>query len=154
MTLPERGIKRSDQANLTDQYLLLSFHFIQVWYSCTMRSMNTAKLVAQYAVFVIICLGCDRIISAAKSTNLRFIVSNSRIIFSIMDSFSHGIIAFHAWLLSVEFVLTSRNIGYAFLCTIIACSVDVDHFLAAGSWKLNVSLLSSLICNLRNPWLG
>ena len=93
----------------------------------------------KYGFLIMICLGSERLVPIVKSFTIEALAWDATKTLCILDSASHGCIAFYAWLLSTEFVSTSRNIADAFICATMACCVDVDHFIAAGSWKLEVS---------------
>ena len=109
-----------------------------------MAFLHIFKIIAQFVCFAIICIGSDRFISASKPIIMKRLTANSTIILCFMDSLSHGVIAAYAWLLSINFEFTPGNIANSIKCAMIACSVDVDHFLAAGSWRLKVGLSDAL----------
>lgn len=56
-----------------------------------------------------------------------------------MDNMAHGVIAFVSWCVVSE-VLTRKDLAYGVLSAFIACTLDVDHFVAARSFKLQVSV--------------
>ena len=103
-----------------------------------MTLLNTLKLAVQYGCFIALCIGCDKAIFIARFAKSSFIKANHRVVLSVMDSISHGLIALYAWLLVAEFNINAKCVASALLCAAIACLVDVDHFIAAGSWKLKV----------------
>lgn len=57
---------------------------------------------------------------------------------ALTDNFAHGLLAVWIWLLSAGRPTRGEDWLWLILCGASACAVDVDHFLAAGSWKLKV----------------
>ena len=102
-----------------------------------MVGKNTLKMFLQYGFFAGLCLGCDAVVSIAKSMKIEPL-GQRNIILALLDNCSHGIIALFAWLLVADFEISKKNILLALLCAICACFVDIDHFISAGSWKLKV----------------
>ena len=56
-----------------------------------------------------------------------------------MDNMAHGVIAFVSWCVVSE-VLTRKDLVDGVLSAFIACALDVDHFIAARSFNLQVSV--------------
>ena len=56
---------------------------------------------------------------------------------AFFDNFTHGIIAFISWCILSE-IRTRKDVIDAISSGIIACSLDVDHFVAAKSLNLQV----------------
>lgn len=103
-----------------------------------MAFFHIIKTLVQYGIFIFVCLGCDRLISATWSIKAEWIDANRRMVIAIMDNFTHGFIALYAWILSLEFDVNARNFVSGILCAVLSCAIDIDHFLLAGSWKLRV----------------
>lgn len=56
---------------------------------------------------------------------------------ALADNSAHGLIAFVSWCVASG-IRTRKDIMDAILCGLIACSIDVDHFIAAKSLRLQV----------------
>ena len=56
---------------------------------------------------------------------------------AVADNAAHGIIAFFSWCIVCE-IHTRKHLIDGILCGIIACAIDLDHFIAAKSFKLKV----------------
>ena len=56
---------------------------------------------------------------------------------ALVDNAAHGIIAFFSWCIVCE-IHVRRDLIDGVLCGVIACAVDIDHFIAAKSFKLQV----------------
>jgi len=54
---------------------------------------------------------------------------------ALVDNTAHGLIAFVSWCVVSE-IQTRKDLLEAMLCGLIACVIDVDHFLAAKSFRL------------------
>lgn len=81
-----------------------------------------------YFVLGSICYGFDVIfLSVQDRFYLRAVVDNS----------AHGIIAFVSWCIISE-IQTRKDLIDGIVCGIIACGIDLDHFAAARSFKLQV----------------
>ena len=68
-----------------------------------------------------------------------FLAIQHRILRALVDNMAHGVIAFVSWCVVSE-VLTRKDLAYGVLSAFIACTLDVDHFIAARSFKLQVSV--------------
>lgn len=68
--------------------------------------------------------------------------SNSRILKAIFDNFTHaciGLVAFLIIVMSIKANLTrNEKIVLVFVCFLLSSLIDVDHFIAAKSWRLKV----------------
>lgn len=62
---------------------------------------------------------------------------------SLIDNLTHIIIGIFSWLLSVSYekLYHPWNLANCLLCGFFAGVVDIDHFLMAKSFKLNVSII-------------
>lgn len=58
---------------------------------------------------------------------------------ALVDNAAHGIIAFFSWCIVCE-IHVRRDLIDGVLCGVIACAVDIDHFIAAKSFKLQDAL--------------
>lgn len=56
---------------------------------------------------------------------------------AVADNAAHGAIAFFSWCIVCE-IQTRKDLIDGILCGFIACGIDVDHFIAAKSFKLQV----------------
>ena len=56
---------------------------------------------------------------------------------ALVDNTAHGLIAFVSWCVVSE-IQTRKDVLESILCGLIACAIDVDHFLAAKSFRLQV----------------
>lgn len=59
---------------------------------------------------------------------------------AISDSLGHGIVAAIAWLVILDYQHDIKSLLQVILCGMAACFIDVDHFLHAGSLKLQDAL--------------
>lgn len=80
-----------------------------------------------YGFIGFICYGLDAICLSMQNVHLR----------AIFDNVTHGIISFISWFIVSE-IRTRKDVIDAISSGIIACSLDVDHFVAAKSLKLQV----------------
>ena len=99
---------------------------------CSLRflSKNVLLLVSRtlpYEFIGFICYGLDAICLSMQNVHLR----------AIFDNFTHGVISCISWFIVSE-IRTPRDVIDAISSGIIACSLDVDHFVAAKSLKLQV----------------
>ena len=78
-----------------------------------------------------ICYGLDAIFMTVQD---RFYLK------AALDNTAHGIIALVSWCIISE-IQTRKDLIDAIVCGIIACGIDVDHFIAARSFKLQVRYL-------------
>lgn len=68
-----------------------------------------------------------------------FLTIQHRILRALVDNMAHGVIAFVSWCVVSE-VLTRKDLADGVLSAFIACALDVDHFIAARSFNLQVSV--------------
>lgn len=68
-----------------------------------------------------------------------FLAIQHRILRALVDNMAHGVIAFVSWCVVSE-VLTRKDLADGVLSAFIACALDVDHFIAARSFNLQVSV--------------
>lgn len=59
---------------------------------------------------------------------------------AILDNMVHGMVGFFSWAVVIGMQLKCKDILQCILCLLLACLVDVDHFLAAGSLRLKDAL--------------
>lgn len=66
--------------------------------------------------------------------------SDDIVIRAISDNLTHGLVAGISWLLIIVINQHSiiKNIPSIALCTAMSSFIDVDHFIEARSWRLNV----------------
>lgn len=81
-----------------------------------------------YFILGSICYGFDVIFLSVQDT---FYLK------AVVDNTAHGIIALVSWCIISE-IQTRKDLIDAIVCGIIACGLDVDHFIAARSFKLQV----------------
>ena len=67
-------------------------------------------------------------------------INENHVARAIVDSLTHGVIAALSWLLVTDFQMTVINLTEVSLCAFLAMVIDVDHFIAAGSLSLSVSM--------------
>lgn len=85
-----------------------------------------------YILLPLTCLSFD------EALKISFIMKND-VLRSIVDNTGHGIIAFVSWSAVTGVSDTKRrDVAEMVLCGIIACAIDLDHFVAAKSFKLKV----------------
>ncbi|XP_063701224.1 transmembrane protein 267 [Culicoides brevitarsis] len=79
----------------------------------------------------LICVGGDRLVDVNKESPL---------LKAISDNLTHGLVGLVSYLVVVIDYRTSISLSeqllLTFACFIIACGIDVDHFIMARSWKL------------------
>jgi len=103
-----------------------------------MTALNTLRVMTQYGILAIVCLGCDKVLSTVSS--MKQLAAYSTVMKCVIDSSAHGLIALYSWLLIVDMEVTPWIAVNSIFCFFISCCVDVDHFIAAGSWKLKDAL--------------
>ncbi len=69
-------------------------------------------------------------------------VSENHLARAMVDSLTHGVIAALSWLLVTDIQMNVSNLTEVSLCAFLAMVIDVDHFIAAGSLSLSVSIAS------------
>ena len=113
---------------------MCGFHFIVASFQAVLGLITPVRKVLQlvlpYAVLGVTCFVADLLI---------FVYRNHVLPRVLIDNFSHGIIAAISWLV-VSGIRRRRDVLEAVVCWLIASSVDVDHFVMAGSLSLNVSI--------------
>lgn len=87
------------------------------------------KLCAQHALLYLVCATGDWL----QSPNFQ-LPSYLR---ALLDNLTHGGIAAVSWIIVVD---DSSKYLEIVVCGLMSCAVDVDHFLAARSFKLNDAL--------------
>lgn len=86
-----------------------------------------------YFILGSICYGFDVIFLS---------VQNVLYFRAVVDNVAHGIIAFVSWCIVSE-MQTRKHLFDGIACGFIACGIDVDHFISAKSFKLQVRNLTS-----------
>lgn len=91
--------------------------------------VNSISRLLPYVFLGSICYGLDAIFLSVQRRGfyLRALVDNG----------AHGMIAFVSWCIVTE-MRTRKDLMDAILCALIACAIDVDHFIAAKSFRLQV----------------
>ena len=115
---------RSSKPNMAD------FLIVSATSSLRFLSKNVLPLVSRtlpYGFIGFVCYVLDAICLSMQNVHLR----------AILDNFTHGIISCISWCIVSE-IRTPRDVIDAISSGIIACSLDVDHFVAAKSLKLQV----------------
>lgn len=59
---------------------------------------------------------------------------------AVVDTLTHGVIAALSWLLVTDFQMNMKNLTEVMSCGVFGMVIDVDHFIAAGSLSLSVSI--------------
>ena len=72
---------------------------------------------------ILVCLSGDYLV-------FTFLTGQAPLLKALADSFVHGSVAFFSWL------IIEKSLINASICTFMAMLVDVDHFIQAGSWRL------------------
>ncbi|KAL9985708.1 hypothetical protein ACROYT_G008144 [Oculina patagonica] len=83
-----------------------------------------------YFILGCICYGFDVIFLS---------VQNGFYLKAVVDNVAHGTIAFVSWCIISE-LQTRKDLIDGIACGVIACGIDVDHFIAAKSFKLQDAL--------------
>ena len=89
--------------------------------------LNCVIQLLPYGFLGSICCGLDALFLSVKHQVFRAVVDNT----------AHGVIAFVSWCVVSE-IRTRKDLMDGILCGFIACAIDVDHFIAAKSFKLQV----------------
>ena len=87
----------------------------------------------------VICFIFDYLLKSTHIfTDHRF--KKPTVVRAICDEIGHGMIALCSWLAVTNFKLTTINVVEALTCGAIGMLIDVDHFVHAGSFSLQVCL--------------
>ena len=113
-----------------------------------MTALNPLRMMTHYGILAVVCLACDKVLSAVGP--VKQLAAYSTLVRCVIDSSSHGLIALYSWLLVVDMEVALWNVVNSIFCAFISCCVDVDHFIAAGSWKLKVRMLGNLCYKFSN----
>ena len=107
----------------------LIVQLLQILSNCFPRTiLHSIVRLLPYFVLGSICYGFDVIFLSVQD---RFYLK------AVVDNTAHGIIALASWCIISE-IQTRKDLIDAIVCGIIACGIDVDHFIAARSFKLQV----------------
>lgn len=107
----------------------LIVQLLQILSNCVPRIiLRSFVRLLPYVILVSICYGFDVIFLSVQD---RFYLR------AAVDNTAHGIIALVSWCI-ISGIQTQKDIIDAIVCGIIACVIDVDHFIAARSFKLQV----------------
>ena len=92
--------------------------------------VNPVVRVLPYVCLGVICFVCDA-----------FLISvHHRVFFrAVLDNAVHGIIAFVSWCI-VSNIQTRKDLTDGIFCGAIACGLDIDHFIVAKSFRLQVRM--------------
>ena len=91
-----------------------------------------------YVLLPLTCIAFDEALKVS-------FINKSAVLRSVVDNSGHGTIAFVSWcaVTGVE-VNKRKDIIEMVLCAIIACAIDLDHFIAARSYSLKARWLICL----------
>lgn len=98
-----------------------------------MTCLNIIRFLIYELLIYIVCISGDNTYGFQLATDSFFLRS-------MLDSFTHGFIAFVCWAVVTDLTFQRTKMFECCGCTIMAMLLDIDHFLAAGSLKLKVSL--------------
>lgn len=92
-----------------------------------------------YILLPLTCVAFD------EALKISFITKNN-VLRSIVDNICHGTIAFVSWCAVVGVnVNKKKDVLEMLLCAVMACAIDLDHFISAKSYHLKVSGLLTKI---------
>ena len=111
-------------SSITYRLELLAYYF-----PCAAISFAT-KLIP-YCFLGSICYVLDVIFLTVKHRCPHVLVP------ALVDNSAHGVIAFISWCVVSE-VRARKDFADGAVCALIACALDVDHFIAARSLQLKV----------------
>ena len=96
-------------------------------------------ILLNYIPLPVICFVFDYLLESTHIfTDYRF--KKPTVVRAIWDEIGHGLIALCSWLAVTNYELTTRNVAEALACGAIGMLIDVDHFVHAGSFSLQVYL--------------
>lgn len=99
--------------------------------------MNTSDTLP-YILLPFVCLSFD------EALKIPFI-NKKDVLRSLVDNGGHGGIAFVCWWAVVGTSdLTRKDFAEMVVCGVIACAIDLDHFISAKSFNLKVKFLTSI----------
>ena len=105
------------------------FQLLQILWNCFPHTiLQSIVRLLPYLLLGSICYGFDVIFLSVQDT---FYLK------AVVDNTAHGIIALVSWCIISE-IQTRKDLIDAIVCGITACGMDVDHFIAARSFKLQV----------------
>ena len=89
-----------------------------------------------YILLPMICVAFDEALKIS-------IIRKNNVLRSITDNTAHGTVALVSWcaVVGVDAIDNKKDVIETILCTVIACAIDLDHFISAKSFRLKVSLL-------------
>ena len=101
-------------------------------------------------VLAALCLGADKLLPSGA---LQWPWAKA-----IVDNATHGAVAAISWLLAARIVPISSLIKWppvaaaweCVICGAVASFIDVDHFVQAGSWRLEVNYHVTLNVHIQN----
>lgn len=91
-----------------------------------------------YVPLPVICFIFDYLLKSTHIFTDRF--KKPTFVRAICDEIGHGLIALSSWFAVTNYELTTRNVVEALACGAIGMLIDVDHFVHAGSYSLQVYL--------------
>ena len=110
------------------KFLSLIVQLLRILSDCFPRTiLHSIFRLLPYFVLGSICYGFDVLFLSVQDRYLKAVVDNT----------AHGTIALVSWCIISE-IQTRKDLIDAIVCGIIACGIDVDHFIAARSFKLQV----------------
>ena len=96
-------------------------------------------ILLNYVPLPVICFIFDYLLKSTHIfTDHRF--KKPTFVRAICDEIGHGLIALSSWFAVTNYELTTRNVVEALACGTIGMLIDVDHFVHAGSYSLQVYL--------------
>lgn len=72
--------------------------------------------------------------------HLQHPVAKQHVLVAIGDSITHGIIAGLSWAIVCDFRFKRPEVVQCVVCVFLGMAVDIDHFIAAGSFSLKAAL--------------
>ncbi len=82
-----------------------------------------------YILLPILCVVFDEPLKISR-------INNNDILRALFDNSAHGAIAFLSW--SAVVGMNKRGVAESILCGVLACGIDLDHFVMAKSFTLQV----------------
>ena len=84
-----------------------------------------------YIMLPILCMFFDETMKISR-------IDNSDILRAFFDNLAHGGVAFLSWLAVTG--INKRRFAESVICGVLACAVDLDHFVMAKSYSLKVGI--------------
>ena len=98
-----------------------------------------------YVLLPILCLVFDETLKISR-------INSSDILRAFFDNMAHGAIAFLSWLAVAG--INKRGFAESVFCGVLACAIDVDHFVMAKSFNMKVDFSPFLRLSISNSVLN